>query len=66
MDNYKLGSTRDLDNDVHSYLLDNNCVKMIVKSGSKVNNLLTFAYKVFQVSFIFYQLQFLPTSRGIS
>jgi hypothetical protein len=50
MDNYKLGLTNDLDNEIHSYQLDDNCVKMIVKPGSKVNNLLTYAHKVFQVS----------------
>jgi hypothetical protein len=39
----------DVDSPIHNYPLDDNCIHMQVKDGSKVANMMNYAYNNFQV-----------------
>ena len=41
----------EVNNEIHSYKLDENTIHMNVKSGSKVSNLMNYAYRQFEVEF---------------
>ncbi len=40
----------EVNNEIHSYKLDANTIHMNVKSGSKVSNLMNYAYRQFEVN----------------